>query len=117
MNDSDSRVLLTRHLCKEQVLEAIQTRKLLKFLIVENAGDDKRWKDLLMPLLCEYYSTINQYIKLLLEVLLSAPLDEESPGRIKIEPKYVEILKSQTSLMLLNDQDLIYKYGISLTVH
>jgi len=117
MGGSGSQVMLTRSLCKQQIIEATSTRKLLKFLIIENAGDEKKWKDLLMPLLCEYHSTTNQYLKLLMEIFISGERDPSDPEMMKIDPKYVEILKSQTSLMLLNDQDLIYKYGISLTVH
>jgi hypothetical protein len=117
MGGTGPQVMLTRSLCKQQIIEATSTRRLLKFLIIENAGDEKKWKDLLMPLLCEYYSTINQYIKLLMELFISGARDPLEPEMVKIETKYVEILRSQTSLMRLNDNDLQYKYGISLTVH
>ena len=73
------RARLPRDLCKRQIAEATLTRKLLKFLIIENADDEKKWKDLLMPLLCEYYSTVNQYIQLLLEIFISAERDAEDP--------------------------------------
>jgi len=117
MEDSTPRVRLPKILCKQQITEATSTRKLLKFLIMENAPAEEKWNDASMPLLCEYYSTINQYIQLLLEIFISAARDPSEPEILKIEPKYVELLRSQTKLMLLNDKDLLYKHGISLTIH
>jgi hypothetical protein len=116
-DDLSAHISMSRDICKQQILEAKSTRKLLKFLIAENATDEKMWGSSLMPLLCEYYSTLNQYVKLLLEIFVSADRSPEDPEILKIKPRYADLLRSQASLMLLNDHDLLYKYRISLTVH
>ena len=108
---------LSKNLCITQMSEASKTKRLIKYLIKENAIIEDSWANKLMPILCEYYATIHQYYELLGEVLFEAPLNEERSEYLMVDTYKIETLRAHVSLLQINEYDLLYNYRISLTIH
>jgi hypothetical protein len=108
---------LSKNLCITQMSEASKTRRLVRYLIQENAGVEESWTSQLMSILCEYYVTIHQYYELLGEVLFEAPFNEERPEYLMVDMYKVKTLRAHVSLLQINEYDLLYNYRISLTIH
>jgi len=105
--------------CSEYLLELVTARKLLKFLLKENAPLDESWDNDLMPLLCEYYSTIKQQIQFFLDLVLTEPVINKLTNQkeFTLSNQQTYLLNSLNSLLHINDIDLRTKYNISLTIH
>jgi len=108
---------LSKNLCITQMSEASETKRLIKYLIKENATIENSWASKLMPTLCEYYTTIHQYYELLGEVLFEAPFNEEKPEYLMVDAHKITTLRAHVSLLQINEYDLMYNYRISLTIH
>lgn len=108
---------LSKELCEQKIVEIKSAKQLLKFLIIENAHDEKAWGNSLMILLCGCLNLADQYSTLLLEILDATSNVEEDLEVLKVELKYVDILQSQATLLKISEFDLLYKHGISLTLH
>tara|TARA_Y100000310_G_scaffold341863_1_gene442575 strand:- start:3738 stop:4091 length:354 start_codon:yes stop_codon:yes gene_type:complete len=105
--------------CSEYLIELATARKLLKFLLQENVPIDESWDNDLVPLLCEYYSTVRQQIQFFLELVLTKPITNESTSQkeFTLSSQQTYLLNSLNSLLYMNDVDLRTKYNISLTIH
>lgn len=109
----------SKTLCLNQMTEATEVKRLLKYLIKENSADDEQWVHGLMPLLCEYFTVANQYTEVLVELLFNPIRANDHTGEDEyvLTSKQAALLQSHAALMQVNDYDLISKYNISLTVH
>ena len=105
--------------CTKQMVDLLQAKKLLKYLLQENVNDEKSWETDLTPLLCEYYTGVKQQLQFLMEVILSGQISEEDEGDTNyfITKKQASTLNSLSMLLHLNDTDLRLKHRISLTLH
>ena len=108
---------LSRHGCAAQIEKSGQIKTFLKFLLKEHCGDDLSWENELVPLLCEYYSTTNQYHDLLKEILAGSEAEDPPPDNVEVSIDHAAALRAHASLINLNDFTLVYNYGISLTIH
>jgi len=115
--ESEDYTNLSKNLCITQMSEASKTKGLIKYLIKDNATIEDSWANQLMPILCEYYTTIHQYYELLSEVLFNAPFNEEKPEYLMVDLRQLKTLRAHVSLLQINEYDLLYNYRISLTIH
>ena len=109
----------SKTLCLNQMAEADEIKRLLKYLIKENSNDDEQWAQGLMPLLCEYFTVVNQYTEVLMDTLFNPVRLNDRTGEDEyvLTSKQAALLQSHAALMQVNDYDLIAKHNISLTVH
>jgi|TARA_Y100000296_G_scaffold59678_1_gene68986 hypothetical protein len=110
---------LSADLCNNQIVELVRTRKLVRFLIEENANSEEAWDNNLMHLLCEYNTHVYHMLQMMLDILGTKPVlnqktDKEEYLLGETQGLYI---KSQANLMKLLDIDLKYNYGVSFTTH
>ena len=119
MDLNGKRYWMNPELLSAQMADIAKTKKYLRLLIKENAGEQKAWDSELMLLLCEYIAVVNQYLEALTEVLLASPVYNEKTKKNEfvVSQRQAEILKAHASLITISDFDLNYTHGISLTMH
>ena len=105
--------------CTKQIAEITKIIGLLKHLIKINAEDDISWESQLNDVLCEYYVNSTRFLKLMVETLEVPMVYNETTDQeeFQLTIGQASLLQAQTTLLILSDDDLFSKHGISLTVH
>ena len=105
--------------CAKQIAEITKIIGLLKYLIKINAEDDTSWESQLNDVLCEYYVNSTRLLKLMVDALEAPMVYNETTDQEEFQLTIGQagLLQAQTTLLVLSDDDLFSKHGISLTVH
>ena len=103
--------------CIERLSECLAIRKIIKAYIKDNVSDDEAWNSSLMTLLTEYYAISARYTELMNELILTPPFDEDSKEIITVDAQKYAIMASYSKLMLVNEVELKYSYGVHLFFH